>query len=240
MSFWGPPPPPERPKPRLPEWVVIAAIAAIVIPIALCSGYVRIGGAGSSSSSTSTGISIPTPNPTAALSPTDTPVPTATPKPATIHAPVLGGTWPDFENVYGPQLGGERNLWGATIAGQPVQIYADLISEGHTTDGDEHAYVVDLQVPPQFLGVESWDVATAIQIAQTFLPADARHLSDVPVSNGLDHRYHSDALKATFAADIFTTEAGNPVDPGTLRFECNALGRSGGPIQECYISVGTQ
>jgi len=231
--YYGPPPtePPRKP-PLLglsdPTWIIVAIVVAIVIPIALCSGYLRIGGFQSSPSSFA---------PTAPPAPTDTPALTATPKPATIHGHVLGGTWPDFENTYGPQLNGERNTWGAIIEGQTVEI---LVNFDSGADGDDHAVVVRIVVPPDEVGsVPGWDNPTALAIAGHFMPPGAAFVRTDQQPQFLEYDYTSPALASTVPAKYFTADDGvTPTPKGSFSLDCFDSGSGPGRVDECVLSPG--
>jgi hypothetical protein len=169
---------------------------------------------------------------------TATPVPTQPPSP--INSPTLGGTEDAFTAAYGTQSNG---AWHSTVAGQAVKIFVDTLQPALTADGQVHIYIVDVTVPDDALGRETWSLQTANAIAAAFFPSDAKHLSDGPGSpqGTTDHVSHSDELAATFFAEVFTNEAvSKTYPPGTFHFECHALPANAPSYGECYISVGTQ
>jgi hypothetical protein len=175
---------------------------------------------------------------------TATPFPTFPPgtaTPAPINAPTLGGTEEAFTAAYGGPI--TPFTWQSTIAGQAVKIVVDALPPNHTTDGQVHIYLVDVPVPVQALGRETWKLATANALAAAFFPSDAKHLRDGPGAQRgeTDHIYHSDELAATFHAEVFTNAAGDKTDPpGTFHVECHALPSSARNFGACYLSVGTQ
>jgi len=66
MGYQYDPPPRQRPPSGLsdPTWIIVAIVAAIVIPVALLTGYLRIGGSATQSGSSSFDTSAPTTAPT--------------------------------------------------------------------------------------------------------------------------------------------------------------------------------
>lgn len=234
MSYYDGPQPPRRPPSGLdlPEWVVIALVASIILPIAFCTGFVRINRGGSTATLSSSSFS-----PTVPPAPADTPVSTATPKPATIHGSVLGGTWPDFENTYGPLLNGERNTWGAIIEGQAVEI---LVNFDTGADGDDHAVVVRIVVPPEEVGsVPGWDSATALAIVGHFMPPHAAFVRTVQQPQFLEYDYTSPDLASTVPAKYFTADdAKTPTPAGSFALDCFDLGSGPGRVDDCLLTPG--
>ncbi len=172
------------------------------------------------------------------IAPSDTSQPTA---PPTVSTASLGGTESAFNAAFGTQI--DKWTWSATVAGQPVKIFVDMLTASETTDGQNHTYIVDITVPDDAIGSETWTPQQANAIATAFLPEDATHVSDgVGAQSGeVDHIFHSSALAATFHADVFTNDAGDKTEPpGTLHFECNAYPPHSPNLGECYVSVGTQ
>jgi hypothetical protein len=220
-----PPPPRTPPQPHLfgnPLALVVFIIAMV------CGGWVL----------THTQTHGPAASATATPRPTF-PLGTATPAP--VNAPTLGGTADIFTAAYGAEIG--TRTWQSTIAGQAVKIVVDTLQPDHTTDGQLHIFVVDLTVPDHARGRETWNLQTANAIAATFFPSDALYLRDGPGAQRgeVDHIYHSDALAATFHAEVFTNAAGDKTDPpGTFHVEYYAYPPRAPNYGECYLSVGTQ
>jgi hypothetical protein len=172
--------------------------------------------------------------------PTDTsavptiPAATNTPAPQPLSGATLGGRWSGFENAYGPQAGGQQNTWDATIAGQDVQIFVDLMNG---TDGQPHIYVVNIGP----LDSASWPTSADAGLAQAFLPPDAAHVQDVAANGGTAHIYRSARLGATLPTSVFTSDSGGQAVPvGTLVWQCSSLaGAAGSGDDACIVTIGT-
>lgn len=140
-------------------------------------------------------------NPTA----TATPIPTQ----SAAHAATLGGTLGDFVHRYGSSIDESGLMYAATLAGQRVLIVVALDDPRQSRDGRSHVVALDVQVPGDALGAETWSAATSDAIAQVFLPADAQFQRAVVLNSmGGDveyHVYHSDEMAATFMPGAYTT-----------------------------------
>jgi hypothetical protein len=141
--------------------------------------------------------------PAAKNTPPATP-PRASATPATgIQDATLGGVDGAFAATYG---GAGDNILGryrGIINGTPDFVVALFLANGHA----HHPRLI-----PQDTSVK-WSAATGAQIANAFLPKDAKRLQDVTLSDsGLEHLYLSAALAGTFTADQFTNlDTGAPV-----------------------------
>jgi hypothetical protein len=99
---------------------------------------------------------------------------TATPTRSAAHAATLGGTLGDFVQRYGSSIDESGLMYAATLAGQRVLIVVAVDDPRQSRDGRLHVVAIDVQVPGDALGAETWSAATADAIAQAFLPADAQ------------------------------------------------------------------
>lgn len=179
--------------------------------------------------------------------PADTPVAIATTAPfdgssgsGALFAPTVGGTTTDFLQTY-PVVSDSRGLmYTTTIAGQRVLIVLTLADGSQTFDGQPHVAIVNVRVPDDALGTETWSDTTAAAIAQTFLPPDATGEHTVTTNGLRDHLYHSDALEATFPADQFTNEFGDRrVAPGTVSYTCQPYPHLATGYGQCVITIGS-
>jgi hypothetical protein len=133
---------------------------------------------------------------------------TAIPTQPAAHAATLGGTLGDFVQRYGSSIDESGLMYAATLTGQRVLIVVALDDPRQSRDGRSHVVALDVQVPGDALGTETWSAATADAIAQAFLPLDAQFQRAV-TSNGVAyHIYHSDEMAATFIAGAYTDVAG--------------------------------
>jgi hypothetical protein len=163
--------------------------------------------------------------------------PTATCATRAIPTPsaTLGGTLGDFVQRYGNSVDESGLMYAATLAGQRVLIVVTLDEARQSRDGREHVIVVDVQVPGDALGTESWSVAMADTIAQMFLPVDAQFQRIASSFGETYHLYHSDMLAATFLPGQYTNM------PGSLNYSCHVwppMPSSSG-YGQCHIAIGS-
>lgn len=177
------------------------------------------------------------------------PTATAIPTQSAAHAAKLGGTVRDFVERYGNSIDESGLMYAATLTGQRVLIVVALDDPRQSRDGRSHGVALDVQVPGDALGAETWSADTAGAIAQVYLPADAQFQRTV-VLNGVGgdvayHIYHSDEMTATFMPGAYTNVA------GALSYSCHAwpptqmaamsamaAGSNSGYAQ-CHIGVGS-
>ena len=113
-------------------------------------------------------------------------------------------------------------------------------------DGRSHVVALDVQVPGDALGAETWSAATADAIAQVFLPADAqfqRSLVNHSAGGDVAFRiYHSDEMAATFMPGAYSDVA----VAGALNYSCNAwpptpmAASSNSGYGQCHIGIGSE
>ncbi len=159
--------------------------------------------------------------------------------PASIHAATLGGTISDFQTRYQAVAGTQNLVYDATIAGQKVEIALGPDLPQQSLDGVAHIAVVTLSVPADALRSEQWSATLAAEVAQPFLPADARLQHTVTVNGATDHIYTSASIAATFTSDQFVTDANAPVPLGTFDDLCRPLPLSNTGIEQCTIAIGS-
>lgn len=157
-----------------------------------------------------------------------------------IYAPTLGGTSDDFLHTYAVVPGSRGLMYTATVAGQRVLIVLTLADPSQTLDGQPHVAIVNVRVPDDTLGAETWSESTADAIAQTFLPTDVTDARTVSTNGLRDHRYHSDAAEATFLADQFTNDPGTQtVPPGAVSYTCQPYPHLSAGYGQCVITIGS-
>lgn len=167
------------------------------------------------------------------------PVPTATITP-TITPPqmgaALGGTLGDFTQRYGASTDESGLSYAATLAGQRVRIVVALDDASQSRDGQEHVIAIDVQVPGDALGVESWDATTADAIAHFFLPVDAQLRRTFTINGDTYHVYFSDEMAAIIAPGQYTNA------PGSLNYSCHAWPPSATATGygQCHIAIGSE
>ena len=161
-------------------------------------------------------------------------------------AATLGGTLGDFTQQYGNSIDEGGQMFAATLAGQRVLIVVQVDNPRQSQDGQGHVIEIDVQVPGDALGVETWDAATADVIAHTFLPADAQFQRTVTAHGVTDSFYHSNMLAATILPGQYTN------NPGSLNYSCHpwppavtpaASGNGdshGGVYGQCHIGIGSE
>jgi len=159
--------------------------------------------------------------------------------PASIHAATLGGTIRDFQARYQAVAGTQNLVYDATIAGQRIEIALGPDLPQQSLDGVAHIAVVTLSVPADALRSEQWSATLADQVAQPFLPADARFQRTVTVNGAPDLIYTSTSIAATFTADQFVSDANAPVPLGTFDDLCRPLPLSNTGLEQCTIAIGS-
>jgi len=174
------------------------------------------------------------------------PNPTATIPPPPQAKATLGGTVNDFVQRYGTPLDTSGLMYATTIAGQRTLIILTLDTPRQSQDGKWRVIAIDVQMPSDALGVESWDATTADTIAHTFLPADAQFQRTVTTDGVTNSFYHSDLLAATILPGQYTNM------PGSLNYACHpwppavtpaASGSANGDSHsgvygQCHIGIG--
>ena len=201
---------------------IIAALCLILLS--------ACGGSTQSASSSSSGVSAPTTT-------------------KETHAAVLGGSVRDFTRAFGTPAhdGGTPTTY---LHYQPYpqpwnNIYKITISLDHGADGAYDVSSIIFNPEPDHL--ISWQAG--IHVCQSFLPADAVHLSDTdfaPPNQFYQQLYLSKQLAHEFSADQFLEGAGlqkTPVAPGTVQvmyLYTSAYNHtsSDAKIRACYISLG--
>jgi hypothetical protein len=163
---------------------------------------------------------------------------TAIPTQSAAHAATLGGTLGDFVQRYGSSIDESGLMYAATLAGQRVLIVVALDDPLQSRDGRSRVVALDVQVPGDALGAETWSAATADTIAQGFLPLDAQFQRAV-TTHGITYRiYHSDEMAATFIPGAYTNVS------GALSYSCHAwpptpmAAGSGSGYGQCHIAIG--
>lgn len=224
-DYYGPPPQRPRSGLGLPEWVVIALVASIILPIAFCTGFVRINSGGSTAALSSSSTS---------FSPTSAPAPTATPKPATIQTATLGSLQSAFQAAFGdPEMHGPVAFYLLTAPdGSTFSVCFCSTSTG--VDGAQHLDGTNLDAAPY----RPLTGQQMLPYSQLLMPRDSIHVRDFTDPDvGLIRVYHSDTLAATFPASAFTKsgpDAGD-VGPGTFSVSCEEPDRLG----HCSFVLGT-
>lgn len=162
---------------------------------------------------------------------------------------VLGGSVSDFTKAFGKPA----NDGGTPITFldyQPYRqpwnsIYKITISIDKGADGNY--YVSGIIFNPDPNNLISWQ--DGVHFCQSFLPADAVHLSDTdfaPPNQFYQQMYRSKKMAHEFDADHFMEGAGlqkTPVAPGTVQIMYIYTSSynhtsSGARIRVCYISLG--
>ena len=171
---------------------------------------------------------------------------TAIPTQSAAHAATLGGTLGDFVQRYGSSIDESGLMYAATLAGQRVLIVVALDDPRQSRDGQAHVVAIDVQVPGDALGMETWSAATADAIAQVFLPDDAQFQRTVVnhgVGGDVAYRiYHSDEMAATFMPGAYSDVA----VAGALNYSCNAwpptpmAASSNSGYGQCHIGIGSE
>jgi hypothetical protein len=158
----------------------------------------------------------------------------------TTPAATLGGTLGDFVQQYGSSIDESGLMYAATLAGQRVLIVVALDHPLQSRDGRSRVVALDVQVPGDALGAETWSAATADTIAQGFLPLDAQFQRAV-TTYGITYRiYHSDQMAATFMPGAYTDVS------GALSYSCHAwpptpmAAGSGLGYGQCHIAIGSE
>jgi hypothetical protein len=158
----------------------------------------------------------------------------------TTPAATLGGTLGDFVQQYGSSIDESGLMYAATLAGQRVLIVVALDHPLQSRDGRSRVVALDVQVPGDALGAETWSAATADTIAQGFLPLDAQFQRAV-TTHGITYRiYHSDQMAATFMPGAYTDVS------GALSYSCHAwpptpmAAGSGSGYGQCHIAIGSE
>lgn len=162
---------------------------------------------------------------------------------------VLGGSVSDFTKAFGKPA----NDGGSPTTFLDYQPYRqqwssiDKISISIDKGADGHSYVSGIIFNAAPNNLVSWQ--DGVHFCQSFLPADALHLSDTdfaPPYQFYQQMYSSKTMAHEFAADHFMEGAGlqkTPVAPGTVQImylytsSYNHMS-SGAQIRVCYISLG--
>jgi hypothetical protein len=85
-----------------------------------------------------------------------------------------------------------------------------------------------------------WSKTEAKTICMTYMPSDAQHVNDIPVSSSSaeDMVYRSTLLASQFTADNFTDASSNQVKAGT--FDIQYMYKPDGSVNDCNIQIGEQ
>lgn len=174
------------------------------------------------------------------------PTATAIPTQSAAHAATLGGTLGDFVQRYGSSIDESGLMYAATLTGQRVLIVVALDDPHQSRDGRSRVVALDVQVPGDALGAETWSATTADAIAQVYLPADAQFQRTVVIhgaSGDVEYRiYRSDEMAATFMPGAYTDVA----VAGTLSYSCHAwpptavAAGSNPRYGQCHIAIGSE
>ncbi len=115
---------------------------------------------------------------------------------------------------------------------------------GDQGDGQQwmpYVYLIVVDAPPQ----QSWDSSTADALCTSFLPNDARYVSqslDVSATGamqGINILYFSAALKQTLPASQFNDAQHNPVQSGLLDIFYSFARGNHNAIDSCTLVPGT-
>lgn len=171
---------------------------------------------------------------------------TATKKPGSA---VLGGSVSDFTKAFG-QPANDGGSPTTSLDYQPYSqpensIYKISISMDKGTDGTYYVSGIIFNADPSHL--ISWQAG--VRFCQSFLPADAIHLSDTdfaPPDQFYQQMYMSRNMAREFSADDFMAGAGlqqTPVAPGTVQImymytSASNHTSSDAQIRVCYVSLG--
>jgi hypothetical protein len=162
------------------------------------------------------------------------PAPTSTS--ALVRNAVLGGDLGAFDDAYGTTS--SSTIHYTTIGGQVAML---TLTPMQGTDDLTRAGIIEISPSSDQLGSESWDTATLQAFALRLLPPDATAVGDESGANGQSiHDLHSNLLRATFPATVFTNDPGTrTVAPGTLNWSCfRRAAKSANGADYCNISVG--
>ena len=158
----------------------------------------------------------------------------------------LGSPLGDFVQRYGTAIDDSGLRYATTLADRRVLIVVQVDNPHQSGDGQMRVIAIDVQVPEDALGDESWDAATANAIAQTFVPANAHYERSFTAQGVMASFYFSDVLAGTFVYSQF------PNDSGILNYSCHpwppavtpaasGTGDShGGVYRQCHIGMGNE
>ena len=114
---------------------------------------------------------------------------------------------------------------------------------GDTGDGQQwtpYVYLIVASAPPH----QPWDSTSAEAICSSFLPMDAKYVSQLldigkqGVTQGVNILFFSAALKATLPATQFNNAQHNPVQPGLLDIYYSFVNGNQNIIDGCTLAPG--
>lgn len=115
---------------------------------------------------------------------------------------------------------------------------------GDLGDGQQwtpFVYLIVVAAPPQ----QSWDASTAGALCTSFLPQDARYVSQSldfgrqGIEQGVNFLYFSESLKTTLPVTQFNNAQHNPVQSGLLDIYYSFVRGSQNTIDSCTLVPGT-